>query len=165
MLGNGKRGIQMAKLGIFPVLFMIPVAWALSQSHQRPQVQHINPPTLSPPTGYTHLVAVTGGRTIYVSGQVALDPSGNLVGADDFKAQTKQVFENMKAALAAAGATFDDVVKTNTYVTDLSDIQALREIRTDYYGKNAPASTLVQVLRLARPEFMIEMEAIALVPE
>jgi len=88
-----------------------------------------------------------------------------LVVAGDFRAQTKQVFENLKAALAAAGATFDNVVKTNTYVTDLTEIQALREIRASYYGRNVPASTLVRVGGLARPDLMIEIEAIAVVPE
>jgi 2-iminobutanoate/2-iminopropanoate deaminase len=75
------------------------------------------------------------------------------------------VFENLKLALAAVGATFDNVVKNNMYITDMSNIQTLREIRLKYYGKNAPASTLVQIGKLARPEFMIEIELIAVLPD
>jgi reactive intermediate/imine deaminase len=117
------------------------------------------------PTGYTHVVEVNSGRTIYIAGQVALDRSGNVVGKGDFAAQTNQVFENLKLALAGVGASFDNVVKINTYVTDMSQIQTLRDIRSRYYSKNAPASTLVQVGKLAREELMIEIEAIAVVPE
>ncbi len=131
----------------------------------RPNVEYTNPPTLSAPTGYTHVVQVHRGRTVYIAGQVAFDKSGNIVGKGDFAAQATQVFENLKLALAAAGATFDNLVKVTTFVTDLSQIQALREIRAKYYGKNAPASTLVQITQLASPAFMIEIEAIAVVPE
>jgi len=128
-------------------------------------VQYLNPPTLSAPTGYTHVVQVRGGRTIYVAGQVAFDQSGNLVGKGDFAAQATQVFENLKSALAAGGATFDNLVKVTTFVTDLSQMQTLRTIRAKYYGKNAPASTLVQITKLAHVDLMIEIEAIAVVPE
>jgi reactive intermediate/imine deaminase len=125
----------------------------------------LNPEALSAPPGYTHVVEVRRGRTIYISGQVPLDTSGNIVGAGDFAAQTRQVFENLKAALASVGATFDNVVKNNMYLTDMGNIQTLREIRLQYYGKNAPASTLVEISRLARPEFMIEIELIAVLPD
>jgi reactive intermediate/imine deaminase len=128
-------------------------------------VRYLNPDSLSVPPGYTHVVEVRGGRTIYISGQVPLDKAGNIVGAGDFAAQTTQVFENLKLALASVGATFDNVVKNNMYVTDMSTIQTLREIRLKYYGKNAPASTLVQIGKLARPEFMIEIEVIAVLPD
>jgi len=127
--------------------------------------RHTNPPTLSKPTGYTHVVEINRGKTVYIAGQVAFDATGAVVGKQDFIAQTRQVMENLKAALASAGATFENVVKVNTYVTDMSQIQALREIRSSYFGANPPASTLVQVVALARPELMIEVEAIAVVPE
>ncbi|PYS33761.1 MAG: enamine deaminase RidA [Acidobacteria bacterium] len=117
-------------------------------------VRYTNPPELSTPTGYTHVVEVHRGRTVYIAGQVALDRSGNLVGLGDFRAQTRHVLQNVKAALASAGATFANVVKITTFVT-----------RSEFFGTNAPASTLVQVVQLARPEFMIEVEAIAVVPE
>jgi reactive intermediate/imine deaminase len=131
----------------------------------RPNIQFLNPPTLSAPTGYTHVVEVIRGKTIYVAGQVAADKAGKVVGKGDFAAQATQVFENLKAALAAAGATFDNVVKVTTFVTDMSHITTLRTIRGKYYGKNAPASTLVQIGKLAHEDFMIEIEAIAVVPE
>ena len=127
--------------------------------------RHTNPTALSKPTGYTHVVEVIRGKTVYIAGQVAFDASGAVVGKQDFIAQTRQVMENLKAALASAGATFENVVKVNTYVTDMSQIQALREIRTSYFGANPPASTLVQVVALARPELMIEIEAVAVVSE
>ena len=127
-------------------------------------VRHTNPTTLSKPTGYTHVVEVNRGRTIYIAGQVAFDASGSLVGKGDFAAQTRQVMENLKAELTAAGATFDNVVKVNTYVTDMSQLPKLREIRASYFGTNPPASTLVQVVGLALPDLMIEIEAIAVVP-
>ena len=127
--------------------------------------RHTNPPALSKPTGYTHVVEVNRGKTVYIAGQVAFDASGAVVGKQDFIAQTRQVMENLKTALASAGATFENVVKVNTYVTDMSQIQALRDIRTSYFGANPPASTLVQVVALARPDLMIEIEAIAVVPE
>jgi 2-iminobutanoate/2-iminopropanoate deaminase len=129
------------------------------------QVKRTNPPTLSKPTGYTHIVEVNGpGKTIYVSGQIALDKDGKVVGAGDMKAQAEQVFKNLQAALDAAGAKFSDVVKMNTYITDMEQAPAVREVRARYFGDTAPASTLVQVMHLARPEFMLEIEVIAAVP-
>ena len=128
-------------------------------------IRRINPPSLSAPTGYTHVVEVNRGRTVYVAGQVAFDTTGAVVGKGDFAAQTLQVMENLKSALAAAGATYENVVKVNTYVTDISQLQALREIRGRYFGATPPASTLVQVVALAHPDLMIEVEAIAVLPE
>ena len=129
----------------------------------RTNVRYVNPPTLSAPTGYSHVVEVHSGRTVYIAGQVAVDTSGNVVGKNDFAAQATQVFENLKLALAAAGATFDNLVKVTTFVTDMSHLQTLRTLRVKYYGKNAPASTLVQVGKLANEQLMIEIEAIAVV--
>src|SRR2546421_451351 len=112
-----------------------------------PIVKRTNPPTLSTPTGYTHVVEVNGPvKTVYISGQIALDRGGNVVGAGDMKAQADQVFKNLEAALAAAGAKFSDVVKMNTYTTDISQIQAIRDARGKYFGEATPASTLVQVV-------------------
>src|SRR5262249_58506508 len=88
-----------------------------------------NPPALSKPTGYTHIVEVTGpAKTIYVSGQIAYDKDGNLVGAGDMKAQAEQVFKNLEAALTAAGAKFSDVVKMNSYITGMSEGHAVRDV-------------------------------------
>jgi reactive intermediate/imine deaminase len=147
------------------VLAVVSIAALAAAQAPRSAIRFINPEALSTPTGYTHVVEAPRGRTIYVAGQVALDKTGAVVGRGDFRAQTKQVFENLKAALAAAGAGFKDVVKTNTYVTDVSQLPALREVRAGYLGANPPASTLVQVSRLAREEFLIEVEAIAVIPE
>lgn len=127
-----------------------------------PTVRRINPPTLSAPTGYTHVVEASGGRTLYISGQVALDSTGALVGAGDFRAQTTQAMENLRRALAAGGATFADVVKINWYVTDAAQVGVVREVRARYISADRlPASTFVAVRALARPEWLIEIEAIA----
>ena len=143
---------------LFPVLVFAQA--------RAPQVKRTNPPALSKPTGYTHVVEVTGPvKTIYISGQIALDAAGSVVGQGDMKAQAEQVFKNLEAALAAAGAKFGDVVKMNMYTTDMSQIQAIRDARNRYLGDVTPASTLVQVVHLARPELMLEIEAIAAVPE
>jgi reactive intermediate/imine deaminase len=124
-------------------------------------VRRVNPPALYEPNGYSHVVEATGGRTVYVSGQVPMDAQGKVVGAGDFRAQVVQVFENLKAALAAARAGFGDVVKANYYVLDMTNIAILREVRRGYWGSAAPASTLVEVRRLARDEFLIEIEVVA----
>ena len=128
------------------------------------QVKRTNPPALSTPTGYTHIVEVTGpAKTVYISGQIAYDKDGKVVGAGDMKAQAEQVFKNLQAALGAAGAKFSDVVKMNTYITDMDKAPAVREVRARYFGETTPASTLVQVVHLARPELMLEIEVIAVV--
>jgi enamine deaminase RidA (YjgF/YER057c/UK114 family) len=127
--------------------------------------QFINPPTLSTPTGYTHVVAIEGGgKLIYISGQVSFDKNGTLVGKGDFNAQARQVHENLVAALAAAGAKPADVVKINSYVVNYKPEHraALREIRGPIFGKDhPPASTLVGVQALALEDFLLEVEAIA----
>ena len=146
-----------------PLLVVGLPALAFAQAGA-PKITRTNPPTLSKPTGYTHVVEVSGGKTVYVSGQIALDKDGKVVGEGDMKAQAEQVFKNLQAALAAAGATFKDVVKMNTYTTDISQAQAVRDVRARYFGDVTPASTLVQVVHLARPEFMLEIEVIAVVP-
>lgn len=129
-------------------------------------IRFINPPTLPTPPGYTHVVEVTGGRTVFIAGQIALDQSGKIVGENDFRAQAQQVFENLQAALAAVGADFTNVVKLNMYVLDISQLPTLREVRDRYINtQNPPASTLVEVRKLARPEFLLEIEAVAHLPE
>jgi reactive intermediate/imine deaminase len=130
---------------------------------QTMRLRHINPPSLSTPTGYTHVVAPAGGRLLFIAGQVAADKAGNVVGQGDFRAQTKQVFENLKAAVEAGGGTMADIAKINVYVKDMSQLQAMREVRQQYFASNPPASTLVQVVRLAREEYLIEIEALAMV--
>ena len=145
------------------VLMLVLSALPVVAVAQAPKIKRTNPPELSKPTGYTHVVEATGGRTVYISGQIALDKDGKVVGEGDLKAQAEQVFKNLQAALTAAGATFKDVVKMNTYMTDLSQLQAVRDVRARYFGDVTPASTLVQVVHLARPEFLLEIEVIAVV--
>lgn len=127
--------------------------------------QLLNPVTMPKPAGYSHVARVTGGSIVFIAGQVALDASGNVVGKDDFRAQALQVFENLKAAVEAAGGTFHDVIKLNIYVLDSSNLPFFREVRDRYINlQSPPASTAVQVPRLFRPEFLVEVEAVAVVP-
>lgn len=132
------------------------------------QKQFINPPALNPANGYTHVVTATSGKTIYVSGQVSLNERAEVVGKGDVRAQVEHVFQNLKAALAAAGATFDDVVKVTYYVVGLTAEQLphIREVRAKYLNKEKPpASTLVGVAALAVPDWLVEIEVVAVVPE
>lgn len=115
--------------------------------------------------GYSHVVVAAPGRLVSVAGQVAVDSAGNVVGAGDFRTQCVQVFENLGRALSAAGAKWSDVVATTMYVTDLSRLDVLREVRARYLPAEAPpASTLVQVVALVRPELMIEVAVEAVIP-
>ena len=126
-------------------------------------IERMNPAGLSTPTGYSHVVSTRGGKTVYIAGQVAFDAKGTLVGKGDLAAQTKQVFENLGIALKAAGATFANVVKTNYYMRDASQVAVVREIRSKYFTSELPASTLVEVPRLANPDFLIEIEVVAVI--
>ena len=122
----------------------------------------LSPDTLPRPFGYSHVVDVPAGRIVYVSGQVPLDAAGNLVGEGDFAAQVRQVFENLTAALAAADASWSDVVKLDYFVRDISQVGALRAIRDEYVNtEQPPASTLVEVSRLFRDEVLVEIQAVA----
>jgi enamine deaminase RidA (YjgF/YER057c/UK114 family) len=122
------------------------------------------PDGVAPAAQYTHVVMGTG-RFIAVSGQLALDEDGKLVGEDDPAAQAGQVFENLRRCLAAAGATFDDVVKLTYFVTDMAHMPAIREARAAHIPDDRlPASSAVQVAALVRPEFLVEIEAYAVLP-
>jgi enamine deaminase RidA (YjgF/YER057c/UK114 family) len=124
--------------------------------------RYVNPPGLTKPAGYTHVVISSDGRTVYVAGQVAFDSVGQIVGLGDFKAQATQVFANLGRALASVGATFGDVMKTTTYITDVRNLGLLREARARYFDPaRAPANTLIPVSALARPELLLEIEAVA----
>ena len=125
-----------------------------------------NPEGLVKPGVYTPAISVSGGRTIYVSGQVSQDAEGHLVGKGDLLAQTEQVYKNLGLALAGAGATFADVVKLNVYVVGFQPQQRalLQSVREKYVSKDhPPASTLVGVQALARADFLVEIEAVAVV--
>jgi enamine deaminase RidA (YjgF/YER057c/UK114 family) len=124
----------------------------------------INPETVHPPFGYSHVVEVTAGRPVYIAGQVALDPTGGLVGADDIRAQTRQVFDNLRAALEAVGAGFEQVVKLDFYLVDATHLPVMREVRDQYVNtRQPPASTAVEVRRLFREDALIEVEAVAVI--
>jgi enamine deaminase RidA (YjgF/YER057c/UK114 family) len=125
-----------------------------------------NPHGLQQPRGYAHVVTARGGKTVYVAGQLAADEQGNLVGRGDLKAQAQKVFENLRVALRAVGADFEDVVKLNTYVVGFRPemLDTLRSVRSSFMGEVAvPASTLVGVQALAREGYLIEIEAVAVV--
>jgi reactive intermediate/imine deaminase len=126
--------------------------------------QLLIPETMPKSVGYSQVAVATGGKIVFIAGQVAMDKSGNVVGRDDFRAQVQQVFENLKAAVEAAGGDFNDVIKLNSYFLDFSHLQEFREVRDKYINlKSPPASTAVQVSKLFRPEFLVEIEAVAVV--
>jgi len=145
-------------------IFFMPSAHSQVKQKGSDATQFLNPTGLSKPTGYTHVVITGPGKLIYVSGQVALNPNGEVVAKGDLRGQTAQAMENLRTALTAAGATLEDVVKLNYYVVNLKSDQLpiIREVRTKYFSsEQLPASTLVGVTALAREEFMIEIEAVA----
>jgi enamine deaminase RidA (YjgF/YER057c/UK114 family) len=130
--------------------------------------QFINPPNLCPTFGWTHVAISSGGRTIHISGQAGIDERGQLVSKGDLKRQTEQTFENLKIALAAAGATFRDVVNSRIYVVGMTPdcLPIIREVRSRYFAADQPpASTLVGVTALAGPDWLIEIEVTAVVAE
>ena len=120
-----------------------------------------SPPALPEPKGYSHVAQATGSRIVHISGQLPLDRDRNLVG-DDFAGQVRQAFANLGLALEAAGLGWPDVVKLGIFVTELDGLAALRAVRDEFVDTtNPPASTLVQVVGLAQPGAMIEIEAVA----
>lgn len=128
--------------------------------------QHIVRPEGSPPVnGYSHAVAFTG-TMVAVSGQVPLDGDGRPVGPNDAEAQVRQVFANLDTALRAAGSGLEHVVKLTVYLTDLADLPAFRRVRDELQNPALPpASSLVQVAGLVSPDFRVEVDALAVVPE
>jgi enamine deaminase RidA (YjgF/YER057c/UK114 family) len=129
------------------------------------KIEFIDPPDLCPTFGWTQVATVEGAaKTIYVSGQVAVDAKGIVVGKGDLKRQTEQVFDNLTIALNAVGATWLDVVKTNMYVVNLkpTDVAILREVRARFINpKHPPTSTLVGVAALVGADWLLEMEVVA----
>lgn len=128
-------------------------------------LERIQPEGLRRPPTYTPVVRTTGGTTVYISGQVSADAEGNVVGAGDFEAQARQVFSNLRLALASVGADFTHVAKITTYIVDYRP--ELRDTygaaRSEAMGDALPASTLIGVQALAVPEYLIEVEAIAVI--
>jgi enamine deaminase RidA (YjgF/YER057c/UK114 family) len=133
----------------------------MTEGGRMSQTRFINPQALSKPPGYTHVVEITApGRIVYIAGQLGVDRDGKVVG--DIRPQAEQTFENLKAALAAVGADFHDVVKLNNYLVDRAHLAIFREVRDSYLpAANRPASTTIAISGLAREGALIEIEAVA----
>jgi len=127
----------------------------------------VNPSTMRATRGYTHVVETSDRYTIYLAGQLGMTPDGKFAGGPgDFRAQATQAFENLKHGLVAAGASFEHVVKVTAYFTDIEHLQTYFEVRDRYVNTKAPpASTAVQISKLARDAAVFEIEAIAVMPE
>jgi enamine deaminase RidA (YjgF/YER057c/UK114 family) len=128
-------------------------------------LERINPEDLPTPLSYTHVIVATGSRLVFVAGQEPEDEQGNLVGRGDLAAQARQVFANLGRALAAAGARPEQVTKITIFVVSYRPayLPAIEEGRVALFGDHKPADTLVGVEALSRPEYLIEVEAIAIV--
>jgi 2-iminobutanoate/2-iminopropanoate deaminase len=123
-------------------------------------------PTVYNPVRYVQGIKTTGGTIVWLSGQVSQDKDGKVVHKGDFAGQARQALANLKAMIEAAGGTIHDIVKVNTYLTDLRYREELARIRAEFFpdGK-LPASTLVGVIALADPDMLVEIEAVAVIPE
>jgi len=121
--------------------------------------QVIAPTKLEKAVGYAH--AIRCGKTVYISGQIAHDANGKLVGQGDARAQGEQVYQNIKGILESCGGTLDSVVRITTYVTSLAYRPIMVEIRAKYFPKDPPASTFLVIASLADPAFLVEVDAIA----
>ena len=134
-------------------------------AHSDQIARFLNPPTMPQSVGYSQIAEVSGGRTIYIAGQIALNSAGQVVGPGDLRAQAVQVFENLGAALAAVGAGFEHIVKFNFYLLDIAQIAVVRSVRDQYINtRQPPTSTAVEVRRLFRDDFLLEVDAVAVVP-
>jgi len=139
--------------------------WRAAKQEETMSKEIFNPPTIMKPAGYSHVAKVTGGSLVYIAGQVSADVSGKLVGEGDLEAQAEQVFRNLKAAVEAAGGTMADIIKMNVYLVaevDAAEVPKFRAVRDRYVNvEKPPASTLAVITRLARPGWLIEIEAVA----
>jgi 2-iminobutanoate/2-iminopropanoate deaminase len=123
-------------------------------------------PTVYSPMRYAQGIKTTGGTIVWISGQVSQDQTGKLVHRGDFAAQARQALANLRAMVEAAGGTLNDIIKVNTYLTDLRYREELARVRTEFFPEGKlPASTLVGVTGLADPDMLVEIEAIAVLPE
>ena len=126
-------------------------------------IERINPAGMTQPSTYSHLVKT--GNLLFIAGQVSLDADGEIVGRGDMTAQVTQVLENLQTVLASEGADFSNVVKINIFTTNVDAFRQSSDVRERYMGAHPPASTLVQIVSLARPAFLVEIEAIAYLPD
>jgi len=122
-----------------------------------------NPPTLCQPFGiFSNAVLAEPGRTYFISGQVAIDAEGNLVGKEDIRLQTRQVLHNILAALEPVGGALEDIACINVFLVNMEHLQAVHEVRAEFWSGDYPASTLVQVAGLVHPDYLIEINATAI---
>ncbi len=126
-----------------------------------PDQQYFSPDSLPPSRGYSQVVKV--GSTVYIAGQVGITIDGSVVSKDDASAQARQIWHNLEAAVTSAGGTLENIVKTTTYVTDIGHAAAARQVRGELFPTNPPTSTLLVVSQLASPDYLMEIEAIAVV--
>jgi len=143
---------------------MVRRRFILAASPMTSNIRFLNPDAIPKPGGYTHVVEVTGpGRIVYIAGQLGFGRDGNV---GDFRAQAVQAFENLKAALASVGATFDHVVKLNNYLVDIrKNLPVYREVRDKYVNTaSPPASTTIGIPALAREDALYEVEAVVMLP-
>ncbi len=153
----------MKKLLLLPLFFISIIGWA---QPDKSIVKFINPTGVSASKGYSHAAVIDLGNCnmLIISGQVALDSLGNLIGKGDVGKQTEQVFLNLKEIITEAGGTMDNIVKIGIYILDVSQIQTLRDVRNKFINlKNPPTSTLVQVDKLFRDDILVEIEATAII--
>jgi enamine deaminase RidA (YjgF/YER057c/UK114 family) len=137
-------------------------------THVRGEVRYINPDSLPKNPAFTNVVTVTGPvKTVYVGGQDAVDASGTIIGKGDIKAQTEQILKNIQAALAAGGAQLEHIVKWNLYIVQGQPLRSGFEAFQQFWGNrpNRPAISVMFVAGLAHPDFLAEMDAIAVIPE
>lgn len=129
-------------------------------------IQRLNPEGLANHRAsiYSQLVVASGGRTVYLSGQVARDAEGRTVGVGEVGAQAEQVILNLKTALAAVNASLRDLVKVTVYTTDLRYMPAIDEVRRRHFTDHLPISTLLEVRKLSKPDYLLEIDGIAVVP-
>ncbi|MFW5867710.1 MAG: RidA family protein [Armatimonadota bacterium] len=126
--------------------------------------REIQPDSVPKPVAeYAMGVEVSGGRTVYVAGQIALDADGNLVGEGDFKTQARQVLSNVQGIIEEAGGSISDIVKMTTFLTDMAHYDDFKAVRAEFLTPPYPAATLIEVSSLVRPEWLLEVEAIAVI--
>lgn len=138
--------------------FFLPYRWGTVWASSQ-HIARSNPPGSTQPSSYTHLVRA--GNMLFMSGQVANNEQGELVGKNDMRAQLKQVFENIKNLLASEGADFSNVVQVTIYTVSVDEFRKASDIREEYTGGSPPATTLVQIDRLASPDYLVELAVVA----
>ncbi len=129
--------------------------------------QQVSTDRIRRPSGhFSQAVTVTAtGRFVFISGMTARRPDGTIAGVGDISEQTRQVCENVKSAVEAAGGTMDDICRVDVYVRNMEHFDAIHEVRRAYFKEPAPASTMVEVTKMTSPEYLIEINAIAVIPE